>query len=277
MNHPGWPSKSPRRIWPFRGRQITVRHARLALILLVSAVVLLAPTQRVSNPPQTGPPEDHGFVLTSISTLDEMPTTIPRAKPHSGPFWQRRFFESMHTPYGADLAPNHLARIWAAVEEIPRERPSREVNSWRFVSPSGMQYGAENAVCSGRVLDLDATTGSQLVVAASEGLWGYDLFFPYPLSPGVTSQWIGSFAIDPNNEDNIIVGTGEPFVYTGTGLWKTTDGGTTWSQITMSPPPLEFFRVRYGVDGALIHAVTRAVITVPKMVARRGSAPSTAA
>jgi len=178
-------------------------------------------------------------------------------RPTGGPDWQRRFFARWHEPYGAELDPEVEAEIREEIERLPSEVPGRDVNSWELVGPSGMARPS-GSLYSGRVLDLDALTGTQLVVAAaSGGLWRYQVVFPIPLTDDVTSQWIGTVAIDPNDEDIMLIGTGEFSIRSGTGLWKTTDGGQTWQHKPMSPEPSSFFRIRYGSDGLTVHAATR--------------------
>ncbi len=50
--------------------------------------------------------------------------------------------------------------------------------------------------------------------------------------------YIGSIAIDPNNPNTIYAGTGDPdipfTVFIGDGVYKSTDGGNTWSNIGLT-------------------------------------------
>jgi photosystem II stability/assembly factor-like uncharacterized protein len=181
----------------------------------------------------------------------------PDDPPTSGPDWQRKFFAEWHRPYGAELPAEVQAAIWEEIERLPSESEGRPVDSWTLVGPSGMTTSA-GALYSGRVLDLDALNGPGTVIgSASGGLWRYDFVFPVPLTDDVTSQWIGTVAIDPNDEDTMLIGTGEFWIHNGTGLWKSTDGGETWVHKPMSPEPVAFFRVRYGSNGTTVHAATR--------------------
>ncbi len=56
-----------------------------------------------------------------------------------------------------------------------------------------------------------------------------------PLTDGQASLATGSMAFDPNNANILYVGTGEPHQssdsYYGAGILKSTDGGTTWTQL----------------------------------------------
>src|SRR5438105_4138414 len=56
-----------------------------------------------------------------------------------------------------------------------------------------------------------------------------------PLTDGMPSLIIGCLAIDPSSPDTLYAGTGEMYTFTQSiGLYKTTDGGTTWTHIVPS-------------------------------------------
>jgi photosystem II stability/assembly factor-like uncharacterized protein len=105
--------------------------------------------------------------------------------------------------------------------------------------------GARNigsAAMSGRIAALDAVRQPDgkitlFVGAASGGVWkssdGGTTFKPVFDKQPVQS--IGAIAIDPSHHDTIWVGTGEPWtrnsVSIGGGLFKSTDGGETWTRV----------------------------------------------
>ncbi len=105
--------------------------------------------------------------------------------------------------------------------------------------------GARNigsAAMSGRVSALAAVPGKDgkttlFVGAASGGVWkssdGGTTFKPVFDKQPVQS--IGAIALDPSNPQNVWVGTGEPWtrnsVSVGNGVYKSTDGGDTWSYL----------------------------------------------
>jgi Bacterial Ig-like domain (group 3) len=75
--------------------------------------------------------------------------------------------------------------------------------------------------------------------ATGGGLWkAVDLFFAavfVPMSddlPGSPS--VGAFLVQPGNSNNILIGTGDSYRYSGTGMYQTTDGGTTWHAVEPS-------------------------------------------
>src|SRR4051812_40807073 len=99
-----------------------------------------------------------------------------------------------------------------------------------------------SAAMSGRISAIGATHEASgkttlLVGAASGGIWKSDdagtryrsVFDEQPV------QSIGAIAIDPKNTKNIWVGSGESWtrnsVSIGDGIYKSTDGGETWSHL----------------------------------------------
>ena len=96
------------------------------------------------------------------------------------------------------------------------------------------------ALMSGRINDMEThPTNPRIIYAgtAGGGVWKSNnagttfnpIFDDY-------CQSIGAVAVDPNDPDNVIyVGTGETWtrnsVSIGDGLYKSTDGGTTWNKL----------------------------------------------
>jgi photosystem II stability/assembly factor-like uncharacterized protein len=99
-----------------------------------------------------------------------------------------------------------------------------------------------SAAMSGRIAAVTATHDKKgdtvlYVGSASGGVWkstdGGTTFKPkFDKQP---VQSIGSIALDPNNPDNVWVGTGEAWtrnsVSIGNGVYHSTDGGETWSNV----------------------------------------------
>ena len=206
------------------------------------------------------------FVLLAFLALPDQPPTFRDESPASGPGFNdpaikgpeimRRYLAELHQPYGDVLPPGRLEEAWQEVRNLPAAVDKRSDPGWELVGPSGIQTPT-GGLFSGRVLDIDALNGpGTMVAAASGGLWGYDFLFPSPLSDDVTCQWIGCFAVDPADENTILLGTGELFVYPGSSLWKSTDGGQTWVNKTIFPHPTVINRIRYGIDGQVVHMAT---------------------
>ncbi len=96
------------------------------------------------------------------------------------------------------------------------------------------------ALMSGRIIDIESHPTNDRIIyagAAGGGVWkssnGGATFNPIF---DEYAQSIGNIAVDPKDPDNTIwVGTGETWtrnsVSVGDGLYKTTDGGSTWKKI----------------------------------------------
>lgn len=109
---------------------------------------------------------------------------------------------------------------------------------WKPIGPSAVvdPSGMKNA---GRVSSLAVDPRNPLVVyagAADGGVWktsdGGQSWTP--LTDTQPSLSIGSIALDPSAPDTVYVGTGEfngADGYPGVGILKSTDGGTTWTNI----------------------------------------------
>lgn len=165
-----------------------------------------------------------------------------------GPDQERWYFEKWHQKYGAVLPPDVMSDIWSQIHRLPSDAGGRSVNSWTALGPFGMRSVFNNGTYySGRVLDLSYTDGWFLTGSASGGLWEPFLQFRFPLSDAVTSLAIGAFAAKPGtNASTILLGTGEPYQRGGTGLWETTDSGTSWWNVNMQPySPSAFYTIRF--------------------------------
>lgn len=96
------------------------------------------------------------------------------------------------------------------------------------------------ALMSGRIIELEAHPKSARIIyvgTAGGGVWkSNDAGTTFNSIFDDYAQSIGAIAIDPNDPDNVVyVGTGETWtrnsVSIGDGLYKTKDGGSTWSKL----------------------------------------------
>ena len=110
---------------------------------------------------------------------------------------------------------------------------------------NGQTYGLPRVAVSGRIAAITfdprydgASNQTVYVGSAQGGVWrstenGANWV---PITDGLPSLAIGAIAIDPTNPRLIYVGTGEGNragdTYYGAGLFKSADGGATWTQIT---------------------------------------------
>ncbi|MBU0692167.1 hypothetical protein KKH18_10210, partial [bacterium] len=127
------------------------------------------------------------------------------------------------------------ARMQAWQEKQLHRRPASNLDeNWTVLGPENM---------AGRILTLAYDpTNTNIVYAgsASGGLWKSTdgTLSWFPLTDDLPSLAVGCVAIDPNNHNTLYIGTGEgsfnvDAVY-GAGIFKSTDGGTTWNTTGMS-------------------------------------------
>jgi photosystem II stability/assembly factor-like uncharacterized protein len=243
-------------------RQIQIlMWSLLVMALLVGAAALessLEPKTRTGAfetaiPPGPGLPESEpassGSAAAGAGTDEEVPG--------KGPDLARWYFEQWHYPAPGILPVAETDRIWSEIEAMPDESEAggRAVNGWECIGPYGQANG-DGGQFTGRVLDIEAERSPGLrVAAASGGLWEFLFLVPVPRTDDIQSQWLATFCTHPSDENTILVGTGEPSVSSGRGLWKKTSG-TGWVHKPMSPEPSAFYRVRYAPNGNTVHAAT---------------------
>ncbi len=124
----------------------------------------------------------------------------------------------------------------------------KEAVVWNALAKEGyanqwVSLGPENYAGRMRAIAVDPNDGNIVYAgAASGGLWkSYDGGASWvPLTDHLPSLAIGSIAIDPNNTQRIIIGTGE-----GTNNWdrvfgddvyRSEDGGNTWTALNLPLP-----------------------------------------
>lgn len=114
------------------------------------------------------------------------------------------------------------------------------VSPWRSVGPFGFLtngfYGSSPQTEAGRVRAVAVhPTNPNIIYAgsASGGVWRTTNAGASwtALTDKQCSLTTGAMALDPVNPNIVYVGTGEPTQSLGCGLLRSTDGGTTWSEI----------------------------------------------
>ena len=117
---------------------------------------------------------------------------------------------------------------------------------WKALGPSlipnGQTYGSNRVDVIGRVasIAIDPKKPTHVLCgAAGGGIWeSSDGGAAWaPRTDQMPSLAIGAIAFDPNNPKNVYAGSGEGNFYfnLGAGVYKSTDGGTTWKLLVSAP------------------------------------------
>jgi len=194
-----------------------------------------------------------GLLGPRTAPVHSWPERLPREqKARRGPELIRAFFADWHAPAPADLSPEDQAAIWSDVRKVPQEIAALDAEPWVSVGPFGI-FGASAARNTGRVVDIDVTdTGVRHLAAASGGVWQLEGFPWYPITDGLDTQWMGSVDASPTDPDLILIGTGEPSIRAGTGVFRSTDGGATWQRRFLPGNPATCYRLRFQPDGRTV-------------------------
>ena len=148
-----------------------------------------------------------------------------------------------------------IVRAAAALNQ-PRRRATRKKKQlappvglpgvWQHIGPSripeGQTYGTNRTDVSGRVscVAVDPKDPKHLLLgSAGGGVWeSFDTGATWaPRTDQLPSLAIGALAFDPADSSTVYAGSGEGNFYfnLGTGVYKSTDGGTTWSGLASAP------------------------------------------
>ncbi len=177
-------------------------------------------------------------------------------------FYHQRAYPLQHTPPGA-RARAFSQKLAMRQRELaaPQANSNISSTSWTLIGPQPTTYPYfGSSTTSGRVtavtVDTTDATGNTVYLGGAEGgVWkttnGGTSWTP--LTDSQFSLAIGSLAVDPNNHLNVYAGTGEENfngdAYYGGGLLKSTNGGTSWTQVGAStfggPLSSEFFGGAY--------------------------------
>jgi len=176
---------------------------------------------------------------------DRIPEDIKKTKPYLRFEW---FYKQRAFPYDTIPKTHYLNVIKAEKKKIEKNiNKGSSLLQWETLGPDGAARSSGLCwywgVVSGRVRGLAIHPTDPLTVyigAASGGIWkttnGGESWVE--LGSDLASLTHGAIAIDPNNPEIIYAGSGEanyfliPNHYSGRGLFKSTDGGQNWINIT---------------------------------------------
>lgn len=173
------------------------------------------------------------------------------------------YYEQRAYPLGSipqnwrEEAYNHIAQF----NHLQLLQKTSQVNSlsWKQLGPGNIG-GRVRAIA---VSPKDAYTA--YIGSVSGGVWkttnGGTSWFP--LNNNMSNLAVCSLVIDPKNSDIIYAGTGEGYTNSdaiqGAGIFKTTNAGTTWSQLSATNDSNFYFVNRLAIDSVTdnIYAATR--------------------
>jgi hypothetical protein len=234
-------------VLPLSPCSFAVRRLLSAAVLPLFMVLLLAapgasglsaqPPLRLDQAPavsgertSTGAARNQEFLRRIYHPLD-MPA----------PEQQRRWVREHHA-----LKASEAPQPQTALE--PQGRSGRSTTAWLPDGPNGVKLVGQSTFFSGRIRDIGLTDDGRVRIgAASGGLWEQLADDSWvPLSDSVTSQAIGTFHSPPGNDRVILLGTGEASQRSGTGVWRSEDGGLHWTPLDLSPQPSSCRTLRFA-------------------------------
>ncbi len=125
-------------------------------------------------------------------------------------------------------------------------------DSWSQRGPIGaFSTAPRNGRISGiQIIDPDNSSPSVFVGSCQGGLWvaqnsGVDGGIWEDIGRLLPNPSVRGFAVDPANDQHIIVGTGDHKRYDGSGMYETYDGGNSWWPKSTPSSPSYYYRVIY--------------------------------
>ncbi len=208
------------------------------------------------------------------------------AAPDATPATEQYENRALPSTYIEEARRQAAAAAFASVAKLPGGKKS----NWQLLGPvtgtvvDVATYTGRATVTSGRVTAVAIAPGCHasdckiLVAAAGGGVWAADNALAaqpnwHPSSAGLTSNALGSLAFDPTDPrgNTVYAGTGEPNGSSdseaGVGLFRSTDGGRTWSVVPGSVP----VALGRSIGAVAVDPSDGAHLLVGTAVARHGS------
>lgn len=152
-----------------------------------------------------------------------------------------REWELTMNPETGRPEPENLKEIKVQISRMRQEALASGRISGDASDNSWVERGPDNVGGRTRALMFDPNDASNETVFAggvSGGLWkntnisnSNSVWTQVPMSENLN---VSSITVDPNNSNIFYIGTGESYVggdVNGNGIWKSTDGGATWSKV----------------------------------------------
>ena len=176
-----------------------------------------------------------GVVVLAAPMLDTPPADPPPAERDDKRYPSEWFMQQRTWP---DPDIRQSSRLEAHAEASALRDAARGSGgvSWQPVGPVNVGGRISDLAChptDPNTLWIGAASGGVFQTTDGGATW-------FPLFDDESALSIGSLAVDANDPDVLYVGTGEPnggggsVTYGGTGVFRTTNGGTTWTNVGLA-------------------------------------------
>jgi photosystem II stability/assembly factor-like uncharacterized protein len=212
-----------------RGTMHKNHHLSLGLLVAVAALMALVPQ----------------FAFSQQNSYWE---SVPQGVRDRNAFKRFQWFYRQRA-MPEDMIPEgalEMARESEMARELRRSSVDKLLDlSWSSIGPAGVisTYPSQWGVVSGRVRGLavhPTDPNTAYIGPAAGGIWkttdGGTTW--QDVGANLASLTFGAIAVDPVNPNNVYAGAGESIyyfnttTYSGKGLYRSTDAGATWTQIT---------------------------------------------
>jgi len=166
---------------------------------------------------------------TLVAAIALVPRDAPEPAGESGPMPNEWFLRQRAWPH-PDIRPSARAAAWEQAVAL-RTAAQRSATAWNPVGPRNVGGRITDVAChptDPNVAYAGAAEGGVFKTTDGGASW-------FPTFDDESSLSIGSVAVDPNDPETVWVGTGEPnggggsVTYGGTGVFRSTNGGATWT------------------------------------------------
>lgn len=225
----------------------TRTNAVLSRSSVLAAVALFCFYSAGTNPLQAGPSKARS--VASVSPMVQIPY---RDLPEHNPAYmalRREYLKRLFGTFPPGVSPAEYARNVAAARALPSsplmggrwepvspQSPDTIWPPWSFpIAPPISTYATYGGDASAMIHAIGThSTDSDIVYAGNYGglvkstdggtNWQY-------ISDTWISQEVSSIAVDPNASDYVYVGTGRNNVPAGAGVYRSFNGGTSWTRL----------------------------------------------